>query len=68
MNAIAVMYVNAHLEELRADTHQRRMASLGTKRSMRDRIASATAGLNKRFGSDSNESVTPKLKNYPYGG
>ena len=68
MNAVAVMYVNSHLEELRVDARQRRMASLGTKRSMRERIASATAGLNKRFGSDSNEPVTPKLENHPYGG
>jgi hypothetical protein len=68
VNAVAVIYVNSYLEELRADAHRNRMASLVTKRSMRQRIASAAASLNKTFGSETTEPITPKLNDYPYGG
>ena len=68
MNAVAVIYVNSFLEELRADAHRNRMASLVTKRSMRQRIASAAASLNKAFGSETTGPITPELKNHPYGG
>jgi hypothetical protein len=61
------MYVNAHLEELRAEAQRNRAASLVTKRSMRERIASATASLGRTFGSGS-DPVLPPLKNDPYGG
>jgi hypothetical protein len=46
VNAVAVIYVNAHLEELRAEAQQKRLAaSLAPKRSLRARIAAASASL-----------------------
>ena len=67
MNAVAVMYVNSHLADLRAEAQHNRMASLAERRSLRERLASRTAGLRKFLGSDSGP-VVPQLKNYPYGG
>ena len=48
MNALAVIYVNQHLESLRSEASQRRAASLAERRSLRDRLASAAADLEKR--------------------
>ena len=67
MNAVAVMYVNSHLADLRAEAHRNRAASLAERRSLRDRLSSGTASLKKIIGSDS-EPVVPQLRNYPYGG
>ena len=67
MNAVAVMYVNSHLADLRAEAHHNRMASLVERRSLRERLSSGTASLKKILGSDSDPAV-PQLKNYPYGG
>jgi hypothetical protein len=67
VNAVAVMYVNTHLMELQAEAQRHRMASLVTKRSLRQRIGSAAASLRAIVGSDSGP-VVPKLRNYPYGG
>ena len=67
MNAVAVMYVNSHLADLRAEAHGRRADSLVERRSLRERLASSAAGLRKIVGSDSGP-VVPQLKNYPYGG
>ena len=67
MNAVAIMYVNSHLTDLQAEAHRNRMASLVAKRSLRQRVASATASLRSILGQDS-EPVVPTLKNYPYGG
>ena len=67
MNAVAVMYVNSHLADLRAEARSRRADPLVEKRSLRARLASRTAGLRKILGSDSGP-VVPQLKNYPYGG
>ena len=67
MNAVAVMYVNSHLADLRAEAHRNRMASLAERRSLRERLASRTAGLRKVLSTES-ELVVPELKNYPYGG
>ena len=67
MNAVAVMYVNSHLADLRAEAHHNRMASLVERRSLRARIASRTAGLRKVLSTESGL-VVPELKNYPYGG
>ena len=67
MNAVAVMYVNSHLADLRAEARSRRADPLVEKRSLRSRIASRTAGLRKVLNTES-ELAVPELKNYPYGG
>ena len=67
MNAVAVMYVNSHLADLRAEAQRDRAASLAERRSLRERLISGTASLKKVLGSDSGP-VVPQLKNYPYGG
>ena len=66
MNAIAVIYVNQHLDTLRAENQRNRMADGVDKRSIRSRIAAAAASLG--IVSTSSEPVVPKLQNYPYGG
>ena len=67
MNAVAVIYVNSHLADLRAEARSRRADPLVEKRSLRSRIASRTAGLRKVLNTES-ELAVPELKNYPYGG
>jgi hypothetical protein len=67
VNAVAVMYVNSHLADLRAEAQRNRAASLVERRSLQERLASGAASLKKILGSDSGP-VVPKLKNYPYGG
>ena len=67
MNAVAVMYVNSHLADLRAEARSRRADPLVEKRSLRSRLASGTAGLRKVLTTESGLEV-PELKNYPYGG
>ena len=67
MNAVAVMYVNSHLADLRAEARSRRTDPLVEKGSLRARLASRTAGLRKVLSTES-ELVVPELKNYPYGG
>lgn len=68
MNAIAVMYVNEHLESLRSEAQQRRLAGQAESRSIRSRIASATAELRRTLGIEGSGPTVPALKNYPYGG
>ena len=68
MNAVAVMYVNQHLETLRAEAQLRRTASLAERRSLSSRIASATTELRRTLGIGSTGPALPELKNYPYGG
>ena len=63
MNAIATIYVNQHLDSLRAE--RSRSASLTPKRSLRSRISAAAASLGITSNSDP---VLQKLHNYPYGG
>ena len=67
MNAVAVMYVNSHLADLRAEARSRRTDPLVEKGSLRARLASRTAGLRKVLSTESGL-VVPELKNYPYGG
>jgi len=68
VNAVAVIYVNQHLESLRADAQQRRAASLAERRSLRDRFASTATELRRILGIEDPGSTLPKLENYPYGG
>ena len=67
MNAVAIMYVNSHLADLRAEAQLNRMASLVERRSLRERLASRAAGLRKVLSTESGL-VVPELKNYPNGG
>ena len=67
MNAVAIMYVNSHLADLQAEAQRNRVASLVERRSLRERLASRTAGLRKVLSTESGL-VVPELKNYPYGG
>ena len=66
MNAIAVIYVNQHLDSIRAEQQRSRMASLAPKRSLRSRISGTAASLG--IIASNPDPVVPKLQNYPYGG
>ena len=66
MNAVAVIYVNQHLESLRAEHQGNRMASGLAKRSLRSRISAVAASLG--LVTRDTDSVLPRLTNYPYGG
>jgi hypothetical protein len=68
VNALAVIYVNEHLDMLRSEAQQRRAASLAERRSLRDRLVSAASDLRRVLGGDAGDPVLPKLENYPYGG
>ena len=68
MNALAVIYVNDHLESLRAESRQRHTASLGTKRSLRDRLAATATELRRTLGFDASGPSLPTLRNYPFEG
>ena len=74
MNALAILYVNDHLETLNAEArHARRTSSVG-KRSLRGRLASALRDLlsgdpkGTLLGGEPSGSIVPQLDNYPYGG
>ena len=66
MNAVAVIYVNQHLDSLRAEHQRNRMPSGLAKRSLRSRISAAAASLG--IVSNDGEPVLPRLTNYPYAG
>ena len=66
MNAVAIIYVNQHLDSLRAEHQRNRMASGLAKRSLRSRISAVAASLG--IGTSDTEPVVPRLTNYPYGG
>ena len=68
MNALAVIYVNEHLDMLRSEAAERRTASLAERRSLRDRLGSAASDVRRILGGESGDPVVPKLENYPYGG
>ena len=67
MNAVAIMYVNSHLMELQAEAQRNRTASLVAQRSLRQRVASATASLRSMLGQGTGP-VVPSLRDYPYAG
>jgi hypothetical protein len=68
MNAIAVIYVNDHLEQMRSQAQDRRLASLAERRSLRSRIGSGAAEVRRTLGLGPSGPTLPTLKNYPYGG
>ena len=68
VNAIAVIYVNDHLQSLRAEARQPQTVSLGPKHSLRDRIAATATELRRTLGFEASEPALPTLRNYPFEG
>ena len=74
MNALAIIYVNDHLETLHAEARRARLASLAGAPTLRNRLGSALRGLlggdpsGSMLGGDSSGSIVPRLNNYPSGG
>ena len=67
MNAVSIIYVNQHLEDLRSDAQKRRLAaSLAEKPSLRARLASAAASLRRTLGADEIGPNFPQLSHWPY--
>ena len=67
VNAVAIMYVNSHLIELQGEAQRNRTASLVAKRSLRQRVASATASLSPSSGRAPAPSSRAS-RTIPYGG
>ncbi|HET7169404.1 MAG TPA: hypothetical protein VFI69_09380 [Candidatus Limnocylindrales bacterium] len=69
MNALAVLYVNEHLQELLDEAAERRALD-SDRPSLRQRIASAAAGVQARLAMplDNRGTILPKLQDYPYRG
>jgi hypothetical protein len=68
VNAVAIMYVNEHLESLRAEARQRNAASLGQRRGLRARIAASATELRRTLGFEPSGPTLPTLRNYPFEG
>ncbi len=67
MNAIAVIYVNQHLQELGAKARQRRFAaSLDPKPSLRERLATRLATIRRALAADEIGPTVPQLSHWPY--
>ena len=67
MNAISIIYVNEHLQSLRAESQRKRhVASLGEKRSLRTRIAAASKSLRRALAADEIDTTLPILTHWPY--
>ncbi|HEV8401520.1 MAG TPA: hypothetical protein VGQ31_00660 [Candidatus Limnocylindrales bacterium] len=67
MNAVSIIYVNAHLEDLRSEARDRRLAaSLADKPSLRARLAAAAASLRRTLGADEIGPTFPQLSHWPY--
>ena len=60
MNALAVLYVNEHLEDLRSAARQHHLAaSLAPRPSLRERLASSFISLRRTLGLDESRSDHP---------
>ena len=70
MNVLAIYVANEHMQSLMEDAVTRKMAHRQpTGPSLRDRIASAAAGLRRLAGSPmQSDAFLPKLEDYPYRG
>jgi hypothetical protein len=68
VNVLAIYVANEHLQSLMERSVERQLAhSLATGPSLRDRIASAAAGLRRLVGTPvQSTSVLPSLEDYPY--
>jgi hypothetical protein len=66
MNAVAILYVNQHLEDIRQEAALRRQHPKGA--SAKDQIAAAIAAVKGAFSwhTDLPASVLPKLEAYPF--
>lgn len=66
MNALAVLYVNQHLEDVRQEAAAKRQYPKGA--SAKEQIAAAIAAVKGAFSwhSELPASVLPKLQAYPY--
>jgi len=70
VNVLAIYVANEHIQSLMEDAVTRKVAHrLPTGPSLRDRIASAAAGLRRLVGSPTQSGAfMPKLEDYPYRG
>ena len=70
MNVLAIYVANEHIQSLMEDAVTRKMAHrLPAGPSLRDRIASAAAGLRRLAGSPTQSAaILPKLGDNPYRG
>lgn len=67
MNALAIMYVNEHLEDMRAEARQHRLAaSLAPKPSLGGRLAAGLTNLRRTLAADDTGPTLPKLSHWPY--
>jgi hypothetical protein len=67
VNAVSIMYVNDHLEQLRSEAQRRRLASsVAPHGSLRARIAAASVSLKKTLGADEIGPNVPNLSHWPY--
>ena len=67
MNVLAIYVANEMIQEQRQKALDRYIAhQLPAGPSLRDRIASATAGLRRLGSSVESTSLLPKLEDYPY--
>ena len=67
MNAIAVIYVNQHLQELGTEARQRRLAaSLDPKPSLRERLTTRLATIRRALAADEIGPTFPQLSHWPY--
>ena len=69
MNVLAIYVANEYLQSERNRAFERAMAyAMPAEPSLRNRIASAAAGLRRLAGSSVESTTLPKLENYPYRG
>jgi hypothetical protein len=67
VNAVSIIYVNQHLEDLRSEAQRRRLAaSLDPRPSLRARLAAAAANLRRTLGTDDVGPSVPQLSHWPY--
>ena len=69
MNVLAIYVANEYLQSERDRAFERAMAyEMPAAPSLRNRVASAVAGLRRLAGSSVESTALPKLENYPYRG
>ncbi len=67
MNAISIIYVNEHLQSLKAESQRKRpMAPLGETRSLRSRIAAASTSIRRALSANEIDTTLPILTHWPY--
>lgn len=69
MNVLAIYVANEYLQSERDRAFERAMAfDMPAGPSLRNRVASAAAGLRRLAGTPVESSALPKLEHYPYRG